>query len=106
MDKGIYLPAFVQYDHMADSGLPFLACDAWPEISKAIFEEFYEAQWKFCPKRLVYGQLHDTFLHKNIVVPFKDKVILKEGVDSVIFRVELFEEYNNLVSVGQLRASA
>ncbi|KAI4948051.1 hypothetical protein J4E91_006044 [Alternaria rosae] len=97
INQGIYLPTFVQYDHMADEGLPFLTCDAWPEVSKTIFNEFYEAQWRFCPKRFMFGQLHDTWLHKDIVVPLKEKEILDDGVDSIIFKIELFEEYNHLI---------
>jgi len=106
INQGIYLPTFVHHDHMADAGLPFLTCDAWPEVSKTIFDEFYQAQWKFCPKRLVFGQLHDTWLHRNVVVPMKQKTLLREGVDAVIFKVELFEEYNHLIPVGQHRARA
>jgi hypothetical protein len=104
INKGIYLATFVQHDHMSDRGLPFLTCHAWPEASKPIFDEFYEAQWKFCPKQLVFGELHDTWLHKNTVLPFKKKVVCNNGVDSTIFKVELFEEYNDLIPVGQSRA--
>jgi hypothetical protein len=102
---GPFLSAFVQHD-MTDEKLPFLTRDAWPEVSKAIFDKFYAAQWQFCPKRLVFDQLHDTWLHKNMIVPFKEKVLLKDGVDSIIYKVELFEEYNHLFPVGQLRARA
>jgi hypothetical protein len=106
IDKGPYLPTFMHHDNMADAALPFLTCDAWPEVSKTIFKEFYSAQWEFCPKELVSGQLHDIWLDENIVVPFKEKVVLKDGEDSVIFKVELFEEYNHLIPVGQLHARA
>ena len=63
--------------------------------------QFNETQWKFCAKRLVYDRLNDTRLHANEVVPFRKKHPLKEGSDSTIFRVELFEEYNHLFPVGQ-----
>ena len=106
INKGIYLSTFIRHDHMADAGLPFLTCDAWPDAVQYIFEEFYEAQWKFCPKRLDPRHLHDIWLDKDIVMPFRKKRVLKGGEDSVIFKVELFEEYNHLITVRQLRARA
>jgi len=106
INKGIYISTFIRHDHMADVGLPFHSCDAWPEAVQYIFDEFYKAQWKFCPKRLISRQLHDIWLDKNIVVPFKEKRILKEGEDSVIFKVELFNEYNHLITVRQPPARA
>ena len=104
--KGFHLSTFIRHDHMADIRLPFLTCDAWPETVQYMFDEFYEAQWKFCPKRLVFGQLYDTWLHENMVVPLKHILPLKEGVDATISKVELFEEYNHLIPVGQERARA
>jgi len=106
IDKAPYLPLFAQNDHMTDGGLPFLTCDAWPQMCKTIFDEFYEAQWKFCPKQLVYGQLHDKLLHRDMIVPFRSKVLLKDSVDSTVFKVELFDEYNHLIPVCQLHAHA
>ena len=106
INKGFYLTSFIRHHHLADFGLPFLSCDAWPEATKYIFEEFYQAQWKFCPRRLDSRQLHDIWLDRNIIIPFKEKRVLREGGDSVIFKVELFEEYNHLIAVRQLRAHA
>jgi len=106
INKGTYLSTFIRHDHMADARLPFLTCDAWPETVQYMFGDFCKAQWKFCPKPLVSHQLHDILLDKSIVVPFKEKRILKEGEDAVIFKVELFEEYNHLITVCQLRARA
>jgi len=77
-----------------------------PEVCRRIFDEFHEAQWKFCAKRLVHGWLNDTRLHEDEVVPFKRKEVLQEGPDSTILRVELFEEYNYLFPVGQISERA
>jgi hypothetical protein len=93
INRGVYITNFVQYDQLADERLPFLSRDEWPEVCKVIFPEFYEAQWKFCAKRLVYDRLNDTRLHADEVIPFKRKEVLKEGPDSTIFKAELFEEY-------------
>ena len=106
INKGIYISTFIRHDHMADVALPFHSCDAWPEVVQYIFEEFNKAQWKFCPQRLDFRRLHDIWLDNNVVLPFKEKQILKGGEDSVIFKVELFEEYNHLITVRQLRARA
>ena len=104
INKGICLSIFIRHHHLADDGLPFLTRDAWPEAVRYMFDEFYKAQWKFCPKRLVARQLNDTFLDKNVVIPFREKLILKEGNDTVISKVEVFEEYNHLIPVGQPHA--
>ncbi|CAN9134019.1 unnamed protein product [Alternaria alternata] len=94
--RGPYITSFVQYDQLVDERLPFLSRDDWPEVCKVIFDEFYEAQWKFCAKRLVYDRLNDTRLHADEIVPFRRKDVLKAGPDSTIFKAELFEEYNYL----------
>jgi hypothetical protein len=106
IDRGPYIRNFVQHDQLADERLPFLTRDELPEVCKVLFVEFYDAQWKFCAKRLVHDRLNDTRLHEHTVVPFKRKEKLKEGVDSTIFKVELFEEHNHLFPVGKLSARA
>jgi hypothetical protein len=100
--RGPYITSFVQYEQLADERLPFLSGDNWPDVCKVTFDEFYEAQWKFCAKRLVYERLNDTRLHADEVVPFRRKDVLKVGPDSTIFKAELFEEYNYLFPVGPI----
>ncbi|KAF7682277.1 hypothetical protein GT037_001253 [Alternaria burnsii] len=94
--RGPYITRFVQHDELADARLPFRSRGEWPEVCKVIFDEFYEAQWKFCAKRLVYDRLNDTRLHADEIVPFRRKDVLKAGPDSTIFKAELFEEFNYL----------
>jgi hypothetical protein len=100
IDRGPYINNFVQHEELADERLPFLNRNDWPEVCNVIFDEFYEAQWKFCAKRLIYDRLNDTKLPVDMVVPLKRKDKVREGPDSSIFKVELFEEYNHLFPVG------
>lgn len=103
---GPFIHTFVQHDQLVDERLPFLTRDVWPEASSQIFDNFYEAQWRFCAKTLVPDGLNDTKLCDNMVMPFKEIKVLNKGSDSTISKVELFEEYNHLVPVGQPSARA
>jgi hypothetical protein len=106
INRGPYIKIFVQYDQLTDERLPFLSRGSWPKACKVIFDEFYEAQWKFCAKRLVYDRLNDTRLHADEIVPFRRKDVLKAGLDSTIFKAELSEEYNYLFPVGLISERA
>jgi len=103
---GPFINKFIRHDQLVDERLPFLTRDVWPEASSEIFDKFYEAQWKFCAKTLVPDGLNDTKLCDNMVMPFKKIEILNNGSDSIISKVELFDEYNHLVPVRQPRARA
>jgi len=104
--KGPFINKFIQHGELVDERLPFLTRDVWPEASSEIFDEFYEAQWQFCAKTLVAEGLNDTKLCDNMVMPFKKIELLRDGSDSTISKVELFEEYNSLIPVRQPRTSA
>jgi len=106
IEMGPFINTFIQYEQLVDERLPFLTRDVLPEAFSVIFAQFYEAQWKFCAKTLVPHGLNDTRLPDNMVMPFKKIEILNSGSDSTISKVELFDEYNHLVPVRQLRARA
>jgi len=98
--KGAYIKHFTSEDSLVDDRLPFTTSNGWTKDSSYFFEDFYEAQWQFCAKRLERGRLNDNRVPKEIVMPFKKMDVLKKGPDSTVFRVEIFPEYNYLNRVS------
>jgi hypothetical protein len=94
-----YIPYFVAHEHFADDCLPFRDAATWSEEHRTdFFAAFYESQWAFCAQKFRSGRLDNVVIHPHRILPFVNKWIIQEGSDSIVEKVEIHSDYNELVA--------
>ncbi|KAF2644780.1 kinase-like protein [Massarina eburnea CBS 473.64] len=95
-------PAFIfQHVHrLKDQNLPYYS-QPEPWLFPIDFQEFYRAQWQFCPQEFnrQYLMLGGHF-DDNIILPFQKLDVLDEGGSAQTYKVKLNREYNHLQDQG------
>lgn len=104
--KGEMIPIFFQDSAFSDSRLPFDA-DSLSFVSPDIFPAFDKYQWKFCPLVFDSKNLRGGVLDERTILPFKTKLPLHQGTsdDSSTYRVEIYQEYNQLQKVRAIQST-
>jgi hypothetical protein len=94
-----YIPYFVAHEHFADDCLPFRDAATWSEEHRTdFFAAFYESQWAFCAQKFRSGRLDKVVINPHRILPFVNKWIIQEGSDSIVEKVEIHSDYNELVA--------
>jgi hypothetical protein len=97
--KGIYITRFIPHDNLDDQHLPFQHFEGWPDDDCLDFkEQFFKAQWQFCAQPLKIRRLNDTRLSPDVIVPITRRTLLKKGIVSSIYVVDIHPEYDLLSS--------
>ncbi|KAH8707099.1 hypothetical protein GQ44DRAFT_763712 [Phaeosphaeriaceae sp. PMI808] len=100
--EGRHILELTPYDEFQDLFLPFDVSGAqkWSPTCRNFFHKFHDAQWAYCAQKLKAGGLVNKKFLSNKIIPFISKVVLKEGPDSIVFKVDLHSDYNSLVRMG------
>jgi hypothetical protein len=93
-----YIPYFVTHEHFSDDRLPFRdSADWFDEFRDDFFSAFYKSQWAFCAQKFRLGRLDNLQIQEDRILPFVDKRVIKKGSDSLVEKVEVHPDYNELV---------
>jgi hypothetical protein len=94
--KGIYITRFIPHNDLDDEHLPFQHFGGWPDDCLEFKEQFFKAQWQFCAQSLKIGRLNETRLSSEVIVPITRRTLLKKGVVSSTYVVDIHPEYDLL----------
>jgi hypothetical protein len=93
-----HIPYFIEHDHFSDDWLPFRDSAGWfDEHRDDFFSAFYKHQWAFCARTFRLGRLDNIQIQEDRILPIIDKSTLKKGSDSLVQKVEIHSDYNELV---------
>ncbi|KAF2793632.1 kinase-like protein [Melanomma pulvis-pyrius CBS 109.77] len=98
--KGVYITYFIPHERYADEHLPFERTDHWPPECQEFFQQFFEAQWKFCPQPLRKLRLNDSRFPQEAIVPIIKCELLKDGFYSNTYKVDIHPEYDLLTDAA------
>jgi hypothetical protein len=103
--KGDRIDHFISYDNLDDDRLPFRSDSDWPPDCRDFFQEFSNAQWRFCAQPLRKDRLNNTRLYDETIIPITSIKELKRGPDSCIYKVDIYPGYNHLTERVRLLPS-
>ncbi|KAL6721390.1 hypothetical protein ACLMJK_000493 [Lecanora helva] len=98
---GRFIKFFLQYDSLQDQKLPFLERPSHFPLSTSLdlFALFRGKQWEFCVPHFRFD-MH-SHLDRECILPIVQNERLGAGGSSVISKVVLFPEYNELESLSE-----
>ena len=84
---------------LKDSRLPYLSKPSdFPSSSnqRDLFSEFYKEQWGFCAQLMEYDMGYQ--LEPNVILPILHmEVIYEEGGSAIMYKIEVDEDYNEIL---------
>ncbi len=92
-----FLQRFMEYDELNDAHLPFIEHPRQFPVdtrSPEFFENFRNAQWKFCPPDI--GVNCQRRLDERFILPFISRKPIGKGSSAEISSIEIYPLCNNL----------
>lgn len=97
--KGRHIKKFVEC-RLNDGLLPFSPTHPHPLFphgsDQSFFEKFCEQQWSFCCPILSRDSLRNRHFPENQILPIADKQRVGAGGSAELFKVRIYDEYNQL----------